>query len=88
MIEAANKQIKYHFLHHKEILNFEQLEHYLHTLVADYNNRPHDAINGLTPIEELNGKLPSQVNFAIQIAKAKSGRILENRPRKCCNSSF
>jgi hypothetical protein len=26
MIEAANKQIKYHFLYHKEIANFEQLE--------------------------------------------------------------
>ena len=23
MIEAANKQIKYHFLYHKEIANFE-----------------------------------------------------------------
>ena len=69
MIEAANKQIKYHFLYHKEILNFEQLENYLHTSVAAYNNRPHDAINGLTPIEVLNGKLPSHVIFASQIRK-------------------
>jgi putative transposase len=88
MIEAANKQIKYHFLYHKEIPNFEQLENYLLMAVADYNNRPHDAINGLTPIEVLNGKLPSHVSFANQIAKAKSGRITENGARKCCNLSF
>jgi putative transposase len=62
MIEAANKQIKYHFLYHKEILNFEQLENYLLIAVADYNNRPNDAINALTPIEMLNGKLPSHVS--------------------------
>jgi hypothetical protein len=29
MIEAANKQIRYHFLYHKEIANFDQLENHL-----------------------------------------------------------
>jgi hypothetical protein len=29
MNEAANKQIKYHFLYHKEIANFDQLENHL-----------------------------------------------------------
>jgi putative transposase len=88
MIEAANKQIKYHFLYHKEIADFKQLDKYLQQAIYDYNNRPHDALNGLTPTEALNGKLPANVSFASQIAKAKATRIKENRARKCCSYSF
>jgi len=88
MIEAANKQIKYHFLYHKEIANFEQLKDHLHHAINDYNNRPHDVLKGLTPIEVLNGKLPANVSFANQIAKAKVERLKENKACKCCSYSF
>ncbi|GAC1592056.1 MAG: hypothetical protein NVS3B8_05740 [Chitinophagaceae bacterium] len=88
MIEAANKQIKYHFLYHKEIANFEQLQKYLHQAVEDYNNRPHDVLNGLTPSEVLNGRLPVEVNFSKEIAVAKAARLVENLKMKCCNTSF
>ncbi len=88
MIEAANKQIKYHFIYHKEIADFKQLDKYLQQAIYDYNNRPHDALNGLTLTEALNGKLPANVSFASQIAKAKATRIKENRARKCCSYSF
>ena len=49
MIETANKHIKYHFLYHKEIANFEQFKKYLHQAIEDYNNRPHDVLTRLTP---------------------------------------
>lgn len=88
MIEAANKQIKYHFPYHKEIDNLEQLENFLHMAVADYNNRPHDVLNGLSPNEVLTGKLPVHVSFENQIATAKTARIIENKTIKCCNYSF
>ena len=88
MIEAANKQIKYHFLYHKEIANFEQLKDHLHHAINDYNNRPHDVLKGLTPIEVLNGKLPANVSFANQIAKAKVERLKENKACNCCSYNF
>ena len=88
MIEAANKQIKYGFLYHKEITDFSQLEKYLPLAINDHNNMPHDALHGLTPDEVLNGKLPAKVSFANQIAKAKAARLTENKTNKCCSYSF
>ena len=88
MIEAANKQIKYHFLYHKEIDNLEQLEVYLPLAIKDYNHRPHDSLNGLSPLETINGKLPTQVSYTTHIAKARLERMNENRIRKCCSFSF
>jgi hypothetical protein len=88
MIEAANKQIKYHFLYHKEINNLEQLEVYLPLAIKDYNHRPHDSLNGLSPFETLNGKLPTQVSYTNHIAKARLERMNENRIGKCCSFSF
>ena len=55
MIEAANKQIKYRFLYHKHIPDFQALVHYVEEAVRDYNNRPHDILHGLTPFEVLHG---------------------------------
>jgi hypothetical protein len=88
MIEAANKQIKYHFLYHKEIANFEQLVSHLHQAVEDYRNRPHDVLKGLTPNEVLKGELPANVCFANQIVKARMVRLKENKSSKCCNYIF
>ena len=88
MIEAANKQIKYHFLYHKEIANFEQLVSHLHQAVEDYSNRPHDVMKGLTPNEVLKGELPANVCFVNQIAKARMVRLKENKSSKCCNYIF
>ena len=88
MIEAANKQIKYRFLYHQTIQIFEELENYVRLAVDDYNNRPYTALNGLTPIEVLNGKLPENVSYYTQIKEATQIRILENKRATCCNFSF
>ena len=88
MIEAANKQIKYHFLYHKEIANIEQLENHLQQVIKDYNKRPHDLLKGLMPTEVLNGKFPAQVSFANKIVNAKVVRLKENSKSKCCSYSF
>ena len=88
MIEAANKNLKYRFLYHKNIADFEKLCKYVEQAVEDYNNRPHDVLNGLTPVEVLNGKTFNKIETAQQMQTAKALRITENKQEKCCSYSF
>ena len=61
MIEAANKQLKYRFLYHLHIADHSALIKYIDQAMQDYNNRPHDILNGLTPLEVLYGKIFDQM---------------------------
>lgn len=88
MIEAANKQIKYRFLYHRHIPDFDALEKYVQAAVEDYNNRPHHVLNGLTPLEVLNGKVLDPTFYHHRVAAAKANRVEENRKAKCCFYSF
>ncbi len=88
MIEAANKQIKYRFLYHQTICTFEELKNYMQLAVEDYNNRPYDALNGLTPTEVMNGQLPALVNLTQETRIATALRIQENKHARCCSYSF
>ncbi len=88
MIEAANKNLKYRFLYHKHISDYSELCKYIQEAVDDYNNRPHDVLNGLTPLEALNGKTFDHQAFKNKIAIAKAARIAEIRKAKCCFYSF
>ena len=88
MIEAANKQLKYRFLYHHHIPDYNALVKYVVQAVEDYNNRPHHILHGLTPLEVLNGQLPDQHAFAAKIQLAKAARPAENRKTKCCYYSF
>ena len=88
MIEAANKQLKYRFLYHQKINDYSRLGEYLDKAILDFNHRPHAILNGLTPIEVLQGKSynkETQNNF---VSLAKQKRILENQKMKCCFGSF
>ncbi|THU40048.1 transposase [Niastella caeni] len=53
MIEAANKQLKYRFLYHHYIADYDALAKYVEQSVNDYNIRPHHVLHGLTPNEVL-----------------------------------
>jgi len=88
MIEAANKQLKYRFLYHQKIKDYSSLDQYLKKAIEDFNHRPHAILNGLTPIEVLQGKSynkETQNNF---LSLAKQTRILENQKMKCCRGNF
>ena len=88
MIEAANKNLKYRFLYHKQIAGINSLCQYLPQAIKDYNNRPHDVLSGLTPLEVLNGKTIDKISNSRQMQTAKAVRISENKQQKCCSCSF
>lgn len=88
MIEAANKHLKYYFLYHKHIADFNSLSRWLPEAIGDFNNRPHHVLNGLTPLEVLNGKTTDKNVAIAQRQAAKTERIAQNKQQKCCNYSF
>jgi transposase InsO family protein len=88
MVEAVNKQLKYRFLYHHPIADHAALVKYLQQAVQDYNNRPHDVLNGLTPLEVLDGKTFDRGGCQQQMALVRTGRIAENKKNKCCHYSF
>jgi len=88
MIEAANKQLKYRFLYHQHIADHPALIKYIDQAVQDYNNRPHDVLLGLTPLEVLNGSNYDKAANQQSALLAKSFRIIENKKTTCCYYSF
>jgi putative transposase len=88
MIEAANKQLKYQFLYHHHIADYDALVKYIELSINDYNNRPHHVLPGLTPSEVLQGQIPDPHAHCSQIQKAKANRLIEDKKIKCCFQSF
>jgi hypothetical protein len=88
MIEAANKQLKYHFLYHQKINEYSKLGEYVEKAILDFNNRPHAVLYGLTPIEVLQCKRYSKEMQNNLLCIAKQTRIFENQKMKCCFGSF
>ncbi len=87
MIEACNKHLKYQFLYHKHIPDFDHLLAIVKAAIDDYNNKPHDVLNGLSPLQVLHGALPKDVDFTIQNELAKINRINANKATKqCCTA--
>jgi hypothetical protein len=86
MIEAANKQLKYCFLYHRHIADINELRRYVKEAAEDYNNRPNNVLDGLTPLEVLKGLKPA--NYKEQVLQMKAARITENRKVQCNCYSF
>jgi putative transposase len=85
MIEAANKQLKYCYLNHQHLPSFEYVPYHLEIAISDFNNRPHDVLNGLTPIEILDSNIYDIIT-PNDIENAKVARIAENKKLQCCYS--
>ena len=88
MVEAVNKRMKYDFLFRAQLLDIEHTQRFLETAVEQYNNRPHSALYGFTPIEVFNGAKPDKALFKPQIEQAKVLRIAENKALSCDSCAF
>jgi len=88
MVEAVNKRMKYDFLFRTELLDLEHTQRFLETAVAQYNNRPHSALYGFTPVEVFNGAKPDKYFFSPQIEQAKVLRKAENKALSCESCAF
>ena len=85
MIESVNKTLKYCYLFHHEIQNFESTVKHLEKAVLEYNNRPHYAHKGLTPTEVLKGIELDREQIKNYFYKAYRKRIDENHKIRCKN---
>ena len=85
MVEAVNKRIKYDFLFTVNLLNIEQIIQYLLWAIKEYNNKPHSALYGLTPLEVFNGILPNKDMFKPAIKLAAEKRKTINLNQDCLN---
>jgi len=83
MVEAVNKVVKYQFLFHHDIADFNALERYLVFVVPDYNNRPHSGLGGCTPKQIMTGQYPDYDIIAAQMKMARIKRIEQNRKAGC-----
>jgi transposase InsO family protein len=88
MIEAANKQLKYRFLYHQKINKFLRLKQYVSKAILDFNHRPHGVLNGLTPMEVIQGKTYNKETQNELLSLSIKRRIRDNQKLKCCNGSF
>ena len=86
--QYTNKRLKYDYLYRQHIADIDELSRKFKGFADDYNNRPNNIFNGLSNNEVLNGQDFKGVNFSIQIANAKKGRIIQNKKIKCCFGSF
>ncbi len=83
MIEAANKKLKYQFLYHYAIDDFEHLQKLLPDIQQQFNEIPLFALSAYTPNEVMSGKIPDKKRFAAEINKAAHERKLHNRQFNC-----
>jgi len=84
MAEAAHYMLKYYGLYHLHISDFEALQKALPQVIDDYNRRPNNVLDGLTPEEALCGIPKEKVFVASKNPITGALRIAENKSMMCC----
>ena len=79
MIEAVNKILKYRYIFRTPIPNLDHLDETIAAAIEDYNDRPHYALNGLTPNQVYNGSSFDQSAYRDSLLEARDRRLKINR---------
>ena len=84
MAEAAHYMLKYYGLYHLHISDFEAPQKALPQVIDDYNRRPNNVLDGLTPEEALCDIPKEKVFVASKNPITGVLRIAENKSMMCC----
>jgi len=84
MVEAINKQVKYHYLFTRDLINFKAVVEHLRVSIPEFNNiRPYGPLFGLTPAEAFSGIRPDKNRFSELFEQAREQRYLINTTKPC-----
>ncbi|HYC83583.1 MAG TPA: DDE-type integrase/transposase/recombinase, partial [Chryseosolibacter sp.] len=83
LIEAHNKLLKYNYLYNMTVRDPNHLNETLRWVIADYNNRPHVSLDGLTPNEACENKLINKQELSLHIQRATKKRKILNQVDRC-----
>ena len=79
MVESIIKQLKYYHIYPKNYNTPIDFINDVDHIVNAQRNRPLAVLNGLSPIEVLNGYIPDQNSFATEIGVSRKARLVSNR---------
>jgi hypothetical protein len=83
MVESIFRQLKYYHIYPKNNETATDFINEIDSIINEQRNRPLHVLNGLTPIEVLNGKLPDKHFFRDDIIKSRLLRLEKNRLYGC-----
>ena len=79
MIEAVNKILKYRYIFRTPVPDLDHVNKAIADAIEDYNNRPHYALNGLTPNQVYSGCSFDQSVYRVSLLEARNKRLMINR---------
>ena len=79
MIEAVNKILKYRYIFRTPVLDLEHVNQTIAAAIEDYNDRPHHALNGLTPNQVYSGLTFDKSVYRESLLEARDRRLRINR---------
>jgi len=79
MIEAVNKILKYRYIFRTPIPDLQRLNQAIAAAIEDYNDRPHYALNGLTPNQVYSGCSFDKAAYRESLLEARDKRLRINR---------
>ena len=83
LIEAHNKLLKYNYLYNMTVRDPNHLNETLRWVIADYNNRPHVSLDGLSPNEACENKVISKPELSKYIQQQTGKRKISNQLDRC-----
>jgi hypothetical protein len=88
MADSANRMLKYYGLYQMNIDEFVNLQRALDFIANNYQHRPNNTLNGLTPQEVLTGKTENEMLAVIKPIVTREMRQAQNRQSYVVNSVF